>query len=58
MPHVNYRSLRFVETDLLANVRMHEHSSPFVLLNNGVFDIISGDYNGNLRHFLCKKSLM
>ena len=55
---VNYRSLRFVETDLLANVRMHEHSSPFVLLNNGVFDIISGDYNGNLRHFLCKKSLM
>lgn len=58
IPHVDYRSLRFVETDLLANVQMREHSSPFVLLNNGVFDIISGDYNGNLRHFLCKKSLM
>ena len=57
-PPVDYRSLRFVETDLLAKVRMNEHSSPFVILNNGVFDIISGDYNGNLRHFLCKKSLM
>ncbi len=55
---VNYRSFRFVETDLLANVRMNEHSSPFVSLNNGVFDIISGDYNGNLRDFLCKKSDM
>lgn len=54
----DYRSLRFEETGLLANVRMHEHSSPFVSLNGGVFDIISGDYNGNLRHFLCKKSLM
>jgi WD40 repeat protein len=55
---VNYRSLRFVENGLLANVRMNEHSSPFVSLNNGVFDIISGDYNGNLRQFLCKKSLL
>ncbi len=55
---LDYGSLRFQETDLLSNVRMNEHSSPFVSLNNGVFDIISGDYNGNLRHFLCKKSLM
>jgi len=55
---LDYRSLRFQETDLLSNIRMNEHSSPFVSLNNGIFDIISGDYNGNLRRFLCKKSLM
>lgn len=55
---VNYNSLRFVETGILSNVRMNEHSSPSVSLNGGVFDIISGDYNGNLRHFLCKKSMM
>ena len=54
----SYRSLKFEETALLANVRMNEHSSPFVQLDHGMFDIISGDYNGNLRHFLCKKSLM
>jgi hypothetical protein len=56
--NLDYRSLRFQETDMLSHIRMKEHSSPFVSLNNGVFDIISGDYNGNLRHFLCKKSLM
>jgi hypothetical protein len=55
---LDYQSLRFQETGLLAHIRMNEHSSPFVSLNNGVFDIISGDYNGNLRHFFCKKSLM
>ncbi|HMK61914.1 MAG TPA: VCBS repeat-containing protein [Dissulfurispiraceae bacterium] len=54
----NYRSLKFEETGLLANVKMNEHSSPFVQVDHGMFDIISGDYNGNLRHFLCKKSLM
>jgi hypothetical protein len=57
-PAFDYSSLRFVETDILANVRMNEHSAPFVSLNHGIFDIISGDYNGNLRHFLCKRSLM
>ena len=55
---LDYQSLRFQETGLLSHIRMNEHSSPFVSLNNGVFDIISGDYNGNLRHFFCKKSLM
>ena len=54
----DYRKLRFTEKGLLEGIRMNEHSSPFVSLNDGVFDIISGDYNGNLRHFLCKKKLM
>jgi hypothetical protein len=52
----DYHSLRFSETELMSDIRMNEHSSPFVSLNNGVFDIVSGDYNGNLRHFLCKKA--
>ena len=52
----DYHSLRFHETELMSDIRMNEHSSPFVSLNNGVFDIVSGDYSGNLRHFLCKKA--
>ncbi len=54
----DYAKLRFRETGLLDGIRMNEHSSPFVSLNNGIFDIVSGDYNGNLRHFLCKKNLL
>ncbi|HTZ16814.1 MAG TPA: VCBS repeat-containing protein, partial [Dissulfurispiraceae bacterium] len=54
----DYRKLRFTENGLLEGIRMSEHSSPFVSLNNGVFDVVSGDYNGNLRHFLCKKGLL
>ncbi len=52
----NYESLKFRETNVLSGVRMNEHSSPFVEVNENRFDIISGDYNGNLRHFLCRKS--
>jgi WD40 repeat protein len=54
----DYRNLRFRETGMMDGIRMNEHSSPFVSINNGVFDIVSGDYNGNLRHFLCKKNLL
>lgn len=52
----DYKALKFRETDILSGVRMNEHSSPFVVMNENKFDIISGDYNGNLRHFLCSKS--
>jgi hypothetical protein len=53
---VKFSSLRFTEIGFLPDVRMNEHSSPFVQLNNGVFDILSGDYSGNLRHFLCRNA--
>jgi hypothetical protein len=52
---IDYRNLSFRETGFLGEVRMNEHSSPTVRLDKGVFDIISGDYSGNLRHFLCKQ---
>jgi hypothetical protein len=53
---INFSALRFRETGFLSDIFMKEHSSPSVQLNSGVFDIISGDYNGNLRHFLCKNT--
>jgi hypothetical protein len=53
---INFSALRFREAGFLSDILMKEHSSPSVQLNNGVFDIISGDYNGNLRHFLCKNT--
>jgi hypothetical protein len=53
---VKFSALRFAETGFLPDIRMNEHSSPFVQLNNGMFDIMSGDYSGNLRHFLCKNN--
>ncbi len=53
---INFSALRFRETGFVPDVLMKEHSSPFVQLNNGTFDIISGDYNGNLRHFICKNN--
>jgi|WetSurMetagenome_2_1015567.scaffolds.fasta_scaffold00599_18 hypothetical protein len=53
---VNFGALRFAETGFLPDIRMNEHSSPFVQLKNGVFDILSGDYSGNLRHFHCRNT--
>jgi hypothetical protein len=53
---VKFSDLRFTETGFLPDIRMNEHSSPFVQMNNGVFDIMSGDYSGNLRHFLCRNT--
>jgi hypothetical protein len=53
---IDYRNLSFREVGFLGDVRMNEHSSPTVLLDKGVFDVISGDYSGNLRHFRCKEN--
>jgi hypothetical protein len=50
--------LRFRETGFLPDIRMDQHSSPFVQLNNGIFDVMTGDYSGNLRHFICKNRLL
>jgi hypothetical protein len=50
----SFGSLKFVDSGFLPDIRMNEHSSPFVQLNNGVFDVVSGDYSGNLRQFVCR----
>jgi hypothetical protein len=55
---VSFGSLRFMDSGFLPDIRMNEHSSPFVQLDNGKFDILSGDYSGNLRHFICKNNVI
>jgi hypothetical protein len=53
---VSFGDLRFMDSGFLPDIRMNEHSSPFVQLKDGKFDILSGDYSGNLRHFICKNT--
>lgn len=45
------------ERDRLFNgIQVNNHSSPSAYLNNDVIEMSVGDYNGNLRHFACKKA--
>ena len=46
----------FSREELLTNLTVNNHSSPSVSMNKGVMELSVGDYNGNLRHFACKKS--
>jgi hypothetical protein len=43
----------FSERNLISDIRMQNHSSPFLIMNNGMIEMISGDYDGNIRHFSC-----
>jgi len=43
----------FTETNIISDIRMQSHSSPFLIMNNGMIEMISGDYDGNIRHFSC-----
>jgi hypothetical protein len=43
----------FHEKDILRDINMQNHSSPFALSNRDTIELISGDYDGNIRHFLC-----
>jgi hypothetical protein len=45
----------FSREELLSNLQFNNHSSPSVFMNKGVIDLSVGDYNGNLRHFACRK---
>jgi hypothetical protein len=45
----------FRERNFLKDIKMYKHSSPFIRLNNGVIELVSGDYDGNIRHFTCNK---
>jgi hypothetical protein len=51
--HFDQHTVRFQETDYLRDIRMGNHSSPFVVVRNGVIELIAGDYDGNMRHFIC-----
>jgi len=50
---IDLNKLVFLESDFLNEIRMQSHSSPFLIMNNGIMEIISGDYDGNIRHFGC-----
>lgn len=49
----DYRTIAFTETTYLKDIRMRNHSSPFIKMNGDILEIVSGDYDGNLRHFSC-----
>jgi len=55
---IDYREITFTEKDYLKEIRVQNHSSPFVNVKDGTIDLISGDYDGNLRHFVCSKTVL
>lgn len=44
----------FFRDDYLQGIRVNNHSSPSVLAKNGAIEMSVGDYNGNLKHFVCR----
>lgn len=54
--HVNNQgNIIFRERNFLKDIKMYKHSSPSIRLHNGVIELVSGDYDGNIRHFTCNK---
>jgi hypothetical protein len=47
----------FSRDDTLNNIQVSNHSSPSVFLKDGIIEMSVGDYNGNLRHFACRKDV-
>ncbi len=45
----------FSREEFLSNLMVNNHSAPSVSMNKGIIDLSVGDYNGNLRHFACRK---
>lgn len=50
-----YRTDHFYPVGPLDGIKMRNHSSPWVIENNGLFELSVGDYDGNLKHFACRK---
>jgi len=48
----------FHADELLPDIRVDNHSSPSAVFKNGLVEISIGDYNGNLKHFACRKALV
>ncbi|OGW26634.1 MAG: hypothetical protein A2X59_07720 [Nitrospirae bacterium GWC2_42_7] len=53
-----WRTPVFYPDDHLLGVHLNKHSAPSALLKNGVIGITIGDYNGNLKQYACRKSMM
>jgi hypothetical protein len=51
--HLELTKFVFFEREFIPDIRMQNHSSPFLIMNNGIIEMISGDYDGNIRHFNC-----
>ncbi len=52
--NIYFNKVIFYETGFLKDVAMNNHSSPFMIIDSGVMEVVSGDYDGNLRHFVCR----
>ncbi len=49
-----YSLLYFYRDDYLHGIQVNNHSSPTVFTKNGFMEMSIGDYNGNLKHFVCR----
>jgi WD40 repeat protein len=47
--------ITFFEASLLDGIRMVANSTPFVMVKSDDLELISGDYDGNIRHFTCMR---
>ena len=54
----NSRTPLFRRDSLFNGVQVKNHSSPSVYLRGDILEMSVGDYNGNLRHFACRKSVV
>jgi len=45
----------FYNADYLPDIRVNNHSSPSAVAKDGLIELMIGDYNGNLKHFACRK---
>ncbi len=50
------KTLMFQKDVLFNGIQVNNHSSPAAYLRNGIVEMSVGDYNGNLRHFACRKT--
>ncbi|GAB4484447.1 MAG: hypothetical protein OHK006_08780 [Thermodesulfovibrionales bacterium] len=53
---VRFGTPSFIRDGLLEEIRMRNHSSPWVVGRDGNFELSVGDYDGNLKHFVCRKT--
>jgi len=50
------RTQLFQKDTLFKGIQVNNHSSPSAYMRDGIIEMSVGDYNGNLRHFACKKT--
>lgn len=52
----NGKAMLFQKDPLFNGIQVNNHSSPAAYMRNGIVEMSVGDYNGNLRHYACKKT--